>query len=387
MSTKRKFKRDYIMLEAKDLSYRLKEKVSPKAFVKIEVTDENSIIALYAENLKNISDGYNVVAIRSDYETIDLGNFNVNELGKGEFSLDMKDEDIDIKGIAVIQDNKVPLIGFKGNKIDNFEDILFPQDEIIDEVEEIDESQDTDNLENQYEYIEVDEYEEIEDEVYEEYEYVEEDEADNEYEEYEEIEYIEEENSDEYEEYEEIEYIEEDKVHEEVKQQSTKPKVKENITKRKSRNNYEHFENEQSTKSAGVLLMPRQIKKGLKYFKEVKPFVTDYIEETRWWKIEINPTTLCGYTMPYLGYMNSLNYTMYSDIMMQSYKYRHYLFGVQYDEYNKRKYYIYGVPGRKNEQPDKGSTGFTRYQACDNRNSSLGYWLCFVDCKARRIIK
>ncbi len=387
MSTKRKFKRDYIMLEAKDLSYRLKEKVSPKAFVKIEVTDENSIIALYAENLKNISDGYNVVAIRSDYETIDLGNFNVNELGKGEFSLDMEDEDIDIKGIAVIQDNKVPLIGFKGNKIDNFEDILFPQDEIIDEVEEIDESQDTDNLENQYEYIEVDEYKEIEDEVYEEYEYVEEDEADNEYEEYEEIEYIEEENSDEYEEYEEIEYIEEDKVHEEVKQQSTKPKVKENITKRKNRNNYEHFENEQSTKSAGVLLMPRQIKKGLKYFKEVKPFVTDYIEETRWWKIEINPTTLCGYTMPYLGYMNSLNYTMYSDIMMQSYKYRHYLFGVQYDEYNKRKYYIYGVPGRKNEQPDKGSTGFTRYQACDNRNSSLGYWLCFVDCKARRIIK
>ena len=26
------------------------------------------------------------------------------------------------------------------------------------------------------------------------------------------------------------------------------------------------------TKTAGTLLMPRQIKKGLKYFKEVKPF-------------------------------------------------------------------------------------------------------------------
>ncbi len=59
--------------------------------------------------------------------------------------------------------------------------------------------------------------------------------------------------------------------------------------------------------------MPRQIKKGLKLFKEVKPFVTDYIDKTRWWKIEINPTTLCGYTMPYLGYLNVLNYTMYSD--------------------------------------------------------------------------
>ena len=133
--------------------------------------------------------------------------------------------------------------------------------------------------------------------------------------------------------------------------------------------------------------MPRQIKKGLKYFREVKPFVADYIDSTRWWKIEINPTTLCGYTMPYLGYVNSLNYTMYSDAVMQSYKYRHYLFGVQYDEYNKRQYYIYAVPGKKNEQPDKGHTGFTRYQACDNRNNSLGYWLCFIDCKARRIVK
>ena len=140
-------------------------------------------------------------------------------------------------------------------------------------------------------------------------------------------------------------------------------------------------------KSAGALLMPRQIKKGLKYFREVKPFVSDYIDNTRWWKIEINPTTMCGYTMPYLGYINSLNYTMYSDAVMQSYKYRHYLFGVKYDEYNKRQYYIYAVPGKKAEQPDKGHTGFTRYQPCDTRNTSLGYWLCFVDCKARKIVK
>ena len=130
-----------------------------------------------------------------------------------------------------------------------------------------------------------------------------------------------------------------------------------------------------------------KIKKGLKYFREVKPFVSDYIDNTRWWKIEINPTTMCGYTMPYLGYINSLNYTMYSDAVMQSYKYRHYLFGVKYDEYNKRQYYIYAVPGKKAEQPDKGHTGFTRYQPCDTRNTSLGYWLCFVDCKARKIVK
>ena len=96
---------------------------------------------------------------------------------------------------------------------------------------------------------------------------------------------------------------------------------------------------------------------------------------------------MSGYTMPYLGYVNSLNYTMYSDIAMNSYKYRHYLFGVQYDEYNKRKNYIYAIPGKKSEQPDKGTTGFTTYQTCDNRSTSLGYWLCFIDSKARKIEK
>ena len=410
MATKRKFKRDYIMLEAKDMNYRLKDKVSPKAFAKIEVTDEKSVIALYAENLKSVSEGYSVVAIRSDYETIDLGNFNVNSQGKGEFSLDMGDEDIDIKGIAVIQDKAVPLIGFKGSKIENFEEILFPPQYEFEEVDD-----------DEYEYEEV-EYVEVDDVIDDEsvdYEDMDEEEYE-EYEEYEEIEYIEEddirESEYEYEEviYEEIEEDEyeyeevDDEEYEEV-QPSIQSKVQEKkntksrdddyiekkINKAKSalekqytKNTYETVKTKtESTKTAGTLLMPRQIKKGLKYFREVKPFVADYIDSTRWWKIEINPTTLCGYTMPYLGYVNSLNYTMYSDAVMQSYKYRHYLFGVQYDEYNKRQYYIYAVPGRKNEQPDKGSTGFTRYQACDNRNNSLGYWLCFVDCKARRIVK
>ena len=371
---KRKFKRDYIMLEAKDLNFRFKDKVSPKAFAKIEVTDEKSVIALYAENLKNIDKGYSVVAIRSDYETIDLGDFNVNSQGKGEFSFDVGDDEIDIKGIAITQDRAVPLIGFKGSKIDNYEDILFPP---------------------QYEF------EEVEDEG--------DDINDNDYEEYEEIEYIEPNEDNEYE-YEEVIYEEieddEDEDNREYEEKVVTPqkknsksrndeyiekkinKAKSVLEKQYTKNTYTSVKSNQGKqKIAGTLLMPRQIKKGLKYYREVKPFVTDYIENTRWWKIEINPTTMCGYTMPYLGYINSLNYTMYSDAAMQSYKYRHYLFGVQYDEYNKRQYYIYAVPGRKAEQPDKGHTGFTRYQACDNRSNNLGYWLCFIDCKARKIVK
>ena len=415
MAGKRKFKRDYIMLEAKDLNYRYKDKVSPKAFAKIEVTDDKSVIALYAENLKYISEGYEVIVIRGDYETIDLGIINVNEQGKGEFSLDMSDDDIDIKGIAIVQDRDVPLIGFKGNKIENYEEILFPPQYEFDEVE-------NEYMENEYEeyeeveYVEADddlremdedddedEYEEI---IYEEYEEDDEDEyedndEDRGYEyvddEYEEIIYEEYEDVDD--EYETVEYVHpqpqpkpkrkaRNDDYLEKKINKAKTILEKQYTETTNKNTYSNVKNKSETaKTAGTLLMPRQIKKGLKYFKEVKPFVADYIDNTRWWKIEINPTTMCGYTMPYLGYINTLNYTMYSDAIMQAYKYRHYLYGVQYDEYNKRQYYIYAVPGRKNEQPDKGHTGFTRYQPCDTRNSSLGYWLCFVDCKARKILK
>ena len=253
---------------------------------------------------------------------------------------------------------------------------------------------------------------------YEEIEYIEIDGDDDDEYEYEEIEYIEVDDEPQYnrgytstvEEVEDDSYDEEE-VEEvkEVKREYTtvqeNPKVtpkqpdKYSKYKEKQRTNQKRYtkterreeENQDysydPSKTAGTLLMPRQIKKGLKQFKEVMPFTGEPIENTRWWKIEINPFTLSGYTMPNLGYVNTLNYTMYSDTVMNSYKYRHYLFGVQYDEYNKRKNYIYAIPGKKEEQPDKGHTGFTTYQPCDTRSDKLGYWLCFIDSRTRRILK
>lgn len=447
MGYKRKFKRDYIILEAKDMNFRSKERVLPKAFAKIEINDEKSVVALYVENLKNLKDGYDVIAIRSDYEKLNLGRINLNSQGKGEFVLDLNEENSDIKAVALTYDKYIPLIGFKGNKIENYEELIFEPEGYIDSNEYI----------YSEEYVDMDSYREVDE--YDEIEYVD---SDGEYE-YEEIEYIYEDDLDdglnneegsisekqmdnqqylEGYQYEEVEYVDyEDYLDEEnylnkeeseatkeyVKSQKnnlvnskeytkiqdrnskkkndtekivskdkyqTKQQNKQRISRDNNQNKYEPSINEsinntinKEKKITGKLLMPRQIKKGLKYFKEVKPFAADYIPNTRWWKIDINQTTMCGYTMPYLGYINTLNYTMYSDIAMNSYKYRHYLFGVQYDEYNKRKNYIYAIPGKKSEQPDKGTTGFTTYQACDNRNNSLGYWLCFIDSKARKIEK
>jgi len=419
MATKRKFKRDYIILESKDMNFRYKERVLPKAFAKVEINEEKSVVALYVENLKCVKEGYKVVAIQSDYETLDLGNVVLSEQGKGEFVFNLDRNDIEIKGIALLYEKQVPLIGFKGNKIDNYEEILFAGQEEYEEFDDFEDREVDDEFDDDEEY----EYEEIE--------YIEiDDDEDGEYE-YEEIEYIEVDEEpeysrgstpsvdDEYEEYEEYEEdvsneveddvddIEEEQV-ENVKEQYTKieekpktaPKQQNKYSKYKEKKNInpkryvkqEQRETSQNysyntSKTAGTLLMPRQIKKGLKQFREVKPFTQDPIENTRWWKIEINPLTLSGYTMPNLGYVNTLNYTMYSDTVMNSYKYRHYLFGVQYDEYNKRQNYIYAIPGKKDEQPDKGHTGFTTYEPCDTRNDNLGYWLCFIDSRTRRILK
>lgn len=403
MATKRKFKRDYIILEAKDMNFRYKERVLPKAFAKVEINEEKAVVALYVENLKSVKDGYKVVAIQSDYETLDLGNVVLSEQGKGEFVLDLDRNDIEIKGIAMLYEKQVPLIGFKGNKIENYEEILFAgeeeyeeeyDDEFDDEFEDEEyEDDSTDDNEEEYEYEEI-EYIEVDDDYdgeyeYEEIEYIEIDESEDDVEEVEDI----------YEEEVEDEYI---PVQESVKSYprqtdkyaSYKEKQRSNpkkYVKAEPKETHKEVEKQprsyENMKTAGTLLMPRQIKKGLKQFKEVIPFAGEPIENTRWWKIEINPFTLSGYTMPNLGYVNTLNYTMYSDTVMNSYKYRHYLFGVQYDEYNKRKNYIYAIPGKKDEQPDKGHTGFTLYQPCDTRSDKLGYWLCFIDSRSRRILK
>ena len=410
MATKRKFKRDYIILEAKDINFRYSERALPKAFAKVEINEEKSVVALYVENLKCVKEGYRVVAIQSDYETLELGNIVLSEQGKGEFVLNLDRNDIEIKGIAMLHEKQVPLIGFKGSKIDNYEEILFAGEEEYEEDyrNELDDEDDAEYEYEEIEYIEIDEDDDDVEYEYEEIEYIEIDEDDDDVEysrgDSSDEEYVEINNQDdEVEENEEVEESKTRKLEYIQTQEKIKPQQKQTDKylkyKEKQLSNSKKYikaerkeaqsqsDSYESMKTAGTLLMPRQIKKGLKQFREVKPFIEEPVENTRWWKIEINPLTLSGYAMPNLGYVNTLNYTMYSDTVMNSYKYRHYLFGVQYDEYNKRKNYIYAIPGKKDEQPDKGHTGFTTYQPCDTRNDKLGYWLCFIDSRTRKILK
>ena len=175
MGSKRKFKRDYIILEAKDINFRYKERVLPKAFAKVEVNDEKAIIALYVENLKYVKDGYKAVAIKDDHGLIDLGNIILNEQGRGEFVLDLEDYDDEIKGIALLYERNIPLIGFKGNKLENYEDILFQEveeeeyeeyEELEEEDEEIEDNEESDRDEDSEEEYIIEEYDEDEYEDY-----------------------------------------------------------------------------------------------------------------------------------------------------------------------------------------------------------------------------
>lgn len=158
MSLKKKFKRDYIILEYRDINFRNKERVVPKAYAKVEVNNGNFTIALYVENLRFVKEGYRVLAIDNKNEVIELGVINLSEQGKGEYTFNLDNDEIDIKAIAILHEDNIPLVGFKGAKIDNYEEILLNSDK-----EENEESkEDEEYYYTEYEYVEVDEYKEYE---------------------------------------------------------------------------------------------------------------------------------------------------------------------------------------------------------------------------------
>ncbi|SHH37977.1 hypothetical protein [Tepidibacter thalassicus] len=360
---KRRYRRDYIILESKDSSFKLKEKTSPKAFAKIEMRDDRANLMLYVENVKYIRGGYRVVIVEDDLTVKDVGRVLVDESGKGEFKISFNEQNLDIKAVALTYEKKIPLIGFKGKKVQDYESIIFAEEYTAEEnVEE-------ENIEDDVDELEIDDdlYQEdiIEDNL---------DEPDLEIEE--ELPRKEEEvivlNIDKKEEKKNEEKKEEEYLKEEKEEKIKVENIQEDISR-----NYNYNKEK-------MYFVPRKLKKFLKRYREIKPFIEE-IEYTRWWKIDISPISMCGYVMPYLGYVNYINCILYSDITSLSYKYRHYIFGIKYGEDGKRKYYIYGIPGKKNEQPDEGDTGFCHFVPCSNRRDDYGYWLCFIDCKSRLI--
>ncbi len=113
-----------MILESKDPSFRLKEKISPKAFAKIETKEEKVNIMIYVENVKYVKSGYRIILIQDDLTAKDIGRVLVNESGKGEFKINFEEENLELKSIALTHEKDIPLIGFKGKKIDNYEELI-----------------------------------------------------------------------------------------------------------------------------------------------------------------------------------------------------------------------------------------------------------------------
>ena len=84
MVSKRKFKRDYIILEAKDMNFRSKERVLPKAFAKIEINDENieEITPCFEGNLRECAIHYisqfDVIEIIKVYDFLESYSLSYN---------------------------------------------------------------------------------------------------------------------------------------------------------------------------------------------------------------------------------------------------------------------------------------------------------------------
>lgn len=382
------------MLYCNDTSFEIKRGYKPRGYANLITRDDKSKFSLYVENIKYVSEGYRIVIIDNQLNKIDIGRILVDESGKGEARIDINKDDIDIQCVALTYEDNIPLISYKGRRTKNYEDILLRKEENIDQVQEDNENQrseqvdieteineeelDKERIEEDKEHVkerieeEIEEDEEINKEI------VEEERVEEQIPQEIEEERIEEEKVDEQE-------IDEERIEETVQEEPQKKKEYfEEKKEEKEEDIKTYFEKEKERIEDKTYFIPRRLKKNLKKYKEVKPFIKD-IDDTRWWKININPMSMFGYDIPYLGYMYYLNYTAYSDIGFLAYKYRHYLFGINYDEDGQRKYYVYAIPGKKNEQPDLGETGFNQFLGCKNEDDEYGYWICYIDCKTRLI--
>lgn len=141
------------------------------------------------------------------------------------------------------------------------------------------------------------------------------------------------------------------------------------------------------------------IENTLVIFPRVEPFDKD-LENYQWWQIPYSTQTVYRAYMPFISHIDAMIYPSYyyypyyapSEYQKQFYRYQHYIFGICYDDRRRAKYYVYGIPGKKNplEQPYKGETGFVYWHASHGqqlKEDGFGYWLIHIDAETGRVEK
>jgi len=119
----------------------------------------------------------------------------------------------------------------------------------------------------------------------------------------------------------------------------------------------------------------------LRFFPYIDPFQHP-LKGYNWWIVELDKENEYRSFLPYFSYLSggntkepyASNITTCNQMMN---KYGHYLFGL-YNEGEKVKYFVYGVPGSftQDEHPYRGTNGFNIWYP---GKSTGGYWIIFID--------
>lgn len=126
----------------------------------------------------------------------------------------------------------------------------------------------------------------------------------------------------------------------------------------------------------------------LNFFPCSEP-LTINLQGYNWWMIDIESSQPEKNFLPYFNYamgMGNKSHRFEDKIEAKQLlnKYGHYIFGL-YNEKDKIKFYIYGVPGKfsLDEHPRSGSTGFNTWF---EGHQVPGYWLLYIEAKTGRIL-
>lgn len=126
----------------------------------------------------------------------------------------------------------------------------------------------------------------------------------------------------------------------------------------------------------------------LRFFPYIDPFKYS-LKGYNWWIVELDKENEYRSFLPYFSYVSggntkepyASNITTCNQLIS---KYQHYLFGL-YNEGEKVKYFVYGVPGSftQDEHPYKGTSGFNTWHPGQNTD---GYWLIFIDPMTGKLV-
>jgi hypothetical protein len=116
MSSSRRYKRYFIILENEDTGFENKEKKIPKGYAKIEVRSGKGMLNVYVQDLKFFEDGkyiyrnYLISTKGRESICVDTGPFVIDERGRGEITKKLNPENVEESGKAIEDFNVIAVV-------------------------------------------------------------------------------------------------------------------------------------------------------------------------------------------------------------------------------------------------------------------------------------